>query len=68
MSFLYNHYPRSYPNFEDNHDLTIGYLLSKFYTIGHRKTTQGCSTGDILQPPHKHLTLSVKLIWEKGKS
>jgi len=38
--FLYNHYPRSYPNFKDNHDLTIGYLLSKFYTIGHRSPTK----------------------------
>jgi len=33
--FLYNLYPKSYPNFEDNHDVAIGYLLSKFYTIGH---------------------------------
>jgi len=35
---LYNHYPRSYQNFEDNHDLTIGYHLSKFYTNGHSTT------------------------------
>jgi len=39
ISFLYNRYPRSYPSFEGNHDFTIGYILSKFYTVGHRNTT-----------------------------
>jgi len=32
---LYNHYPKRYPIFRDNHDLTMWYLLSKFYTIRH---------------------------------
>ena len=30
---LYNHYPKSYPNFGDNHEFTIGYILFEFYTI-----------------------------------